>query len=438
MAQLGDLICSGTSRFLNDTYTTNLHTNRIDVTTGSNYSSALTPYVWSIYSKQEDPYLSLILADSSGNIADQLWLQKDDIYVKAKWDGTNESLKTAVTNAKSKVKQENTTTDASYRLLLSHDANDITTDNVTAQKSAYIQFNPNKGALTIGTRGTGDVGTRSFTSGSNNLASGSYSAAIGYSNESIGDYSFTEGKECKAPSGAWYQHAEGQVCTAKGDAAHAEGCYTTAVGNYSHSSGLQTYASSKSQFVFGEYNEIDGSDNKNFRSTYVEIVGNGTADNARSDARRLKWTGDEWLAGALTTTDVIKTAKWDGTNASLKDAITAIYSRTLCYSASISRGSGWTQRSTSTAFPSSTTGTYLFMIKDSNGTIYSRIPVPATDFVGTTSTRPLIVRSNGTSSDANNIMAYWSSTTKFYTYAGSSSMPTGTFTLVVHYTPLNI
>jgi hypothetical protein len=36
------------------------------------------------------------------------------------------------------------------------------------------------------------------------------------------------------------------------------------------------------------------------RGDYVEIVGNGTADNARSNARTLDWSGNEVLAGSLT------------------------------------------------------------------------------------------------------------------------------------------
>lgn len=91
-----NLLINGTSRFLNDTYTTNLHTNRIDVTTGSNYLSSLTPYVWSIYSKQEEPLLYLTQADSNGTVTDQLHIKKDDIYIQATWDGTHSSLQDAL------------------------------------------------------------------------------------------------------------------------------------------------------------------------------------------------------------------------------------------------------------------------------------------------------------------------------------------------------
>lgn len=66
----------------------------------------------------------------------------------------------------------------------------------------------------------------------------------------------------------------------------------------------------KSQHVFGEFNVQDGGANtENARATYVEIVGNGTANNARSNARTLDWQGNEALAGSLTlgmgTADVV-------------------------------------------------------------------------------------------------------------------------------------
>ncbi|MBO7697088.1 MAG: hypothetical protein J6Y28_04905 [Acholeplasmatales bacterium] len=46
--------------------------------------------------------------------------------------------------------------------------------------------------------------------------------------------------------------------------------------------------------VFGEYNIQDNSsaDISN-RGTYIEIVGKGTASNARSNARTLDWNGNE-------------------------------------------------------------------------------------------------------------------------------------------------
>ncbi|ERI04010.1 hypothetical protein [Atopobium sp. oral taxon 810] len=34
--------------------------------------------------------------------------------------------------------------------------------------------------------------------------------------------------------------------------------------------------------------------------TYAEIIGNGTASTARSNARTLDWEGNEWVAGTMT------------------------------------------------------------------------------------------------------------------------------------------
>ena len=56
-----------------------------------------------------------------------------------------------------------------------------------------------------------------------------------------------------------------------------------------------------SQFAFGQYNVEDPSRISQYeKGNYVEIVGNGTADNARSNARTLDWSGNEALAGSLT------------------------------------------------------------------------------------------------------------------------------------------
>lgn len=501
MAQLGDLICSGTSRFLNDIYTKGIKSTNFQY-------DADTPSV-TVGTRSSGTVGSYSFTAGQNNIA------SNSQSIAVGYGNTSSNSQTFACG--------NGNTASAAQAFVCGNGNTASGNYSHAEGSGCTASGWYTHAEGQSTTASTDA---AHAEGCSTQASGSYSHAEGHSTKALSNYSHAEGYGCEASTGAWYQHAEGQETKAGGNAGHAEGCGTVTAAHYSHAEGLGTYAGSQAQHVFGKYNTKDTS------GTYVEIVGNGSADDARSYARRLSWTGNEELAGTLTATDVIKTAKWDGTNtslatalsnklslsggtitgaitstqtatqsvmipatadggmfgtfdypyrafwatrlcasaqsnnrylkmtgtditfastvsgdatntwdgtnASLKDAITAIYLSTLCYSASISRGSGWTQRSTSTAFPSSTTGTYLFMIKDSNGTIYSRMPIPAADFAGTTSTRPLIVRSNGTSSDANNIMTYWSSTTKFYTYAGSSSMPTGTFTLVIHYTPLNI
>lgn len=109
--------------------------------------------------------------------------------------------------------------------------------------------------------------------------------------------------------------AEGNNTTASGAASHAGGFSTTASGAYSyaggyasqasgqssHAQGLYTVANHRAQTVLGEYNVADPSTAAaTARGTYAEIVGNGTANNDRSNARTLDWDGNEVLAGKLT------------------------------------------------------------------------------------------------------------------------------------------
>lgn len=156
-------------------------------------------------------------------------------------------------------------------------------------------------------------GVGSHAEGGDTTASGTQSHAEGNNTTASGNYSHTEGNNTIASAG--YSHAEGYGTTASSDGSHAEGASTTASGTYSHAEGGGTMASgdcshaegsstiakNKSQHVYGEYNIEDPSSNLgNLRGTYVEIVGNGTGNNARSNARTLDWSGNESLQGSLT------------------------------------------------------------------------------------------------------------------------------------------
>ena len=90
-----------------------------------------------------------------------------------------------------------------------------------------------------------------------------------------------------------YSHAEGYYSLASNNSAHAEGnaCYAT--GAYSHAEGNGTTAAGKSQHAQGKYN-IEDTKNK-----YAHIVGNGTAEDATSNAHTLDWQGNGWYAGDL-------------------------------------------------------------------------------------------------------------------------------------------
>ena len=125
------------------------------------------------------------------------------------------------------------------------------------------------------------AGNYAHSEGYNTKASGESSHAEGRNTISSGNYSHAEGSNTTASSSQ--SHAEGSNTIASGTHSHAENYYTTALGNYSHTSGYYTIADKPSMFVCGKYNIYDSSqttlnDNKLF------VVGNGTADNARSDA----------------------------------------------------------------------------------------------------------------------------------------------------------
>ncbi len=167
--------------------------------------------------------------------------------------------------------------------------------------------------VTAGQKANTTLGTQATVEGDNNTASGAYSHAEGKTTQATGNYSHAEGEGTIASKNHAHaegngvqasgtdSHAEGNGTVASGDTSHAEGCLTTASGTYAHAEGRNTTANHKSQHVFGEYNVLDANAAAvTARGDYVEIVGNGTAANARSNARTLDWSGNEVLAGKLT------------------------------------------------------------------------------------------------------------------------------------------
>lgn len=137
------------------------------------------------------------------------------------------------------------------------------------------------------------VGNGSFSIGrKDNTTIGSESATLNVNCEASGVQSFASGYEAKAQGN--YSRAEGYFSVSSGVASHAENRGAVASGDYSHCEGHDTEAASECQHVSGKYNVVDSND------TYAEIIGNGTSDNARSNARTLDWQGNERLAGGQT------------------------------------------------------------------------------------------------------------------------------------------
>jgi len=170
-------------------------------------------------------------------------------------------------------------------------------------------------------------GTYAHAEGNSTTASGDNSHAEGEHTTASGFDAHAEGQACVASNS--YSHAEGQHTTASGQVSHAEGYYTTASGTDAHAEGISTISSgygshaegentqalqeashaegeytiaaSRDQHVFGKYNIADiPPSGGTGHGTYVEIVGNGTSDNARSNVRTLDWNGNEYVAGRIT------------------------------------------------------------------------------------------------------------------------------------------
>lgn len=144
----------------------------------------------------------------------------------------------------------------------------------------------------------GDNANGSIAFGDDVEASGANSVAVGMVTKASADQAFAKGVYTEATGES--SSAEGSYSKATGNVSHSEGISTTASGLGSHTEGQSTVANHKSQHVFGEYNvEDDSSAEATEKGNYVEIVGNGTASDAKSNARVLDWDGNERLKGDL-------------------------------------------------------------------------------------------------------------------------------------------
>lgn len=148
----------------------------------------------------------------------------------------------------------------------------------------------NNGSIAVGTTVTAS-GENSQAFGIDTIASEVASHAEGVETEASGYASHAEGLMTEAYGAQ--SHAEGESTKATGMYSHAEGMSTQASGHYSHVEGHYTIARGNYQHVSGKFNIQDNG------SIYAEIIGNGTGDNKRSNARALDWSGNEYLKGDL-------------------------------------------------------------------------------------------------------------------------------------------
>lgn len=145
-------------------------------------------------------------------------------------------------------------------------------------------------------RSTVASGEASHAEGTSTTASGQYSHAEGSSTTASGNYSHAEGAGSVA-SGQ-FCHAEGMGNTASGETSHVEGKDNVAGGKCSHAEGEHTKASSQYQHVEGKFNIEDSSDK------FAHIIGNGTADDARSNAFAVDWNGKIYTHNSATGFDI--------------------------------------------------------------------------------------------------------------------------------------
>ena len=128
-----------------------------------------------------------------------------------------------------------------------------------------------------------------------------------------GNYSLVEGIDNAVSDTCG--HAEGRDNRVSGAYGHAEGRYCVAGHGHTHAQNLGTKALSRNQTALGKYNEEDSSEK------YAVIVGNGTADNARSNALAVKWNGDVETSGKVIAQGHSTEIGWADSGASLVGTI---------------------------------------------------------------------------------------------------------------------
>ena len=202
-------------------------------------------------------------------------------------------------------------------------------------------------AYTLGTRSslrTPTVGLMSYVLGGMCAAGGAYSVAEGFNNGALGTMSHAEGSYSEASGACSHaegqsiasgtsahsegnltqangarSHAEGNHTVADASSAHAEGIYTKALANGAHSEGYYSIAYDNRSHAEGDTCRAHGVASHaqnmwtvtnmdaqtaigkyNAQGNYAFIVGNGTADDARSNALTVDWSGNVETAGDIT------------------------------------------------------------------------------------------------------------------------------------------
>lgn len=169
------------------------------------------------------------------------------------------------------------------------EGNETTASGIASHAEGKKSKATNQYAHAEGDRTTAS-GNSSHAEGGNTTAWGPASHAEGYLTEAHNDY-------C---------HSEGRGSHAYGTAAHAEGLNTATYGKNSHAQNEGTIARGDSQTALGKYNVQDSN------NTYAIILGNGSADNSRSNALTVDWNGNVAVAGDISEGGTSLSAKYAG------------------------------------------------------------------------------------------------------------------------------
>ena len=264
-------------------------------------------------------------------------------------------------------------------------------------------------------------GNQSHAEGSSSIASGAASHAEGMQSIASGNYSHAEGRQTNA-NGA-QSHAEGRETIANAVGSHTEGYGTVANARYSHISGRYNIEDSytlwpewiaNTTYAVGDKVKVTNTANNETTVTgyicktansdaefdatkwtkdtdynYAEIIGNGTADDARSNAYALTWTGDGHYAG-----DVYVHANADSTGGTKLATVEDIPVQDVQVAGTSVVGSDGVAEiplATSSQVGVVSVGDYGISVSGANNTLVLSAGAPTETKTGTNIYRPVVV-----------------------------------------------
>ena len=223
-----------------------------------------------------------VVTDAQGKVAISDVTSAEVLYLDVTTTGTVEASKSIVTDANKDItglRNLTTTGDINIGASLKLAGTAVTSnatelnllDGVTALVTAFGN-SPGSNSIGFGDASTAS-GSRSFTFGHQTTASGSNSIAFNY----------------------------GTIASSNGTSAFGHG--SEASGYWSTAMGFQTKASDYGSLVIGQYNSSGSSATSQTSFSAgapVFVVGNGTANNAKSDAFKILYNGNTTVAGDIT------------------------------------------------------------------------------------------------------------------------------------------